>query len=516
MKTPEVSMRNLRGTLSKTLAGKLRQLAPIGYYTGKIVVLLAGTMIVPLAASVIAREPASVLDFLTGMGLSAAAGVALLLVCDGRGRDLTWSQGMVVVASSWLIGMALAAVPFYLSGHWGSFLDAMFDVMSGFTTTGLALVRDLDHLPIGMNIWRHLLQWLGGQGIVVLALTFLVRGLPGAFRMYVGEAKDERLLPNVVSTARVIWCISVLYLLVGTIILWVAGIAAGLSPTRGLLHGFQIFMAAWSTGGFSPQSQNIAYYHSLPLEIATVVFFVIGSLNFNLHWAVLSGNRRELVRNIESVSFATTSTAFAALAMWELARLGTYTDAVSLFRRGYYTMISAHTTTGFATLYARQFVLEWGPLALIAITAAMLLGGSASSTAGGFKAVRVGIAAKAVFQEVRRLLAPERAVTVVKIHLGRDVVLEDRYIRAALTIVVLYFSSWMALSCATAAYGWDIASSMFEAASVIGNVGLSSGVTSPLMPAPLKVLYIVGMWVGRLEFMAVLVFAGYMIKGTRR
>ena len=119
---------------------------------------------------------------------------------------------------------AACALPYYLSGNYLSYLDCCFDVMSGFTTTGLTLIQDMDHLSNGINMWRHLLTFVGGQGMVVLALTFLVKGTNGAYKMYVGEGKDERLMPNAVSTARYIWLISLIYLVVGTLVLWIAGI----------------------------------------------------------------------------------------------------------------------------------------------------------------------------------------------------------------------------------------------------------------------------------------------------
>ncbi|MGE5599719.1 MAG: TrkH family potassium uptake protein, partial [Bacteroidota bacterium] len=498
------------------LTRDLKRLSPIGFYTGKIVLLLAGTMLLPAATAVLAGEFAILLEFLASIGITVMVGLGLLLLCRSGDRDLSWSQGMVVVAVSWLAGMALCALPYYFSGFWLSYLDAMFDVMSGLTTTGLTLIQDLDHAPDAINMWRHFLTWLGGQGIVVLALSFIIRSHPGAYKMYVGEGKDERLLPNVVSTAKAIWYVSGLYLVLGTLVLWLSGLAIGLAPVRSFIHGLWIFMAAWSTGGFAPQNQNIIYYHSLIYEVVTVVFFIIGSFNFNLHWAIWTGNRKEIYKNLETVTFTATSTILAALALWELSRLGVYANAVSLFRRGYYGLLSAHTTTGFMSVYARQFALEWGPLALIAISVAMLFGGSASSTAGGFKAVRIGIAIKAVWQEIRRLLAPERAVVVEKIHLGRDIILEDRHVRSALTIIFLYVITWFLTAAAGAACGYDLPSAMFEAASAVGNVGLSSGVTTAATPGVLKVVYILAMWAGRLEFMAVFVLLGYIAKAVRR
>lgn len=230
----------------------LRKVAPVGYYTGKIVLLLAGTMLIPLATAALRGEFAILLDFLAAGGITVTAGLGLILLCRSGERDLAWSQGMVVVAASWLACMMLGALPYYFSGFWLSYLDTMFDVMSGLTTTGLTLIQDLDHAPDAINMWRHFLTWLGGQGIVVLALSFLIRSHPGAYKMYVGEGKDERLLPNVVSTAKAIWYVSGLYLLAGTLVLGFLGLAIGLAPVRSFLHGLWIFMSTWSTGGFAP------------------------------------------------------------------------------------------------------------------------------------------------------------------------------------------------------------------------------------------------------------------------
>ena len=156
------------------------------------------------------------------------------------------------MSSSWLAAAVLGAIPFYLSGHWVSFLDCVFDSMSGFATTGLVLVQDLDHIARSVNLWRHLIMFIGGQGVVVVALSFLVRGSAGAFRMYVGEARDEKVLPNVVETARFIWLVSIVYLILGTFALAVVGRYEGMSWANAFFHGACVFMAAFDTGGFAP------------------------------------------------------------------------------------------------------------------------------------------------------------------------------------------------------------------------------------------------------------------------
>lgn len=489
----------------------------IGYYTGSVVIGVGLLMAIPLVTAVLRGEWSIAVDFLIGGALAVSVGYAFRLACWTPGlRRMEWIHGLVVAAFSWLVAMALAAVPYRLSGHYVSYLDAMFDVMSGFTTTGLVLIQDLDHASDGINMWRHLITYVGGQGMVVLALSFLPSGMTsGLFKMYVGEAKDERLLPNVIHTARAIWAISLIWLLIGTAAQTAAGLAIGLRPLRAFLHGLWVFMAGWSTGGFAPQTQNVLYYHSALYELVTFVVFVVGSFNFALHYAVWTGNRREIYRNIETVSMYVTVTVLTALGLIGLARVGVYPDVMSLLRKGFYLIISGHTTTGFMTVYGRQFALEWGNLAMLAITLAMLFGGSACSTAGGFKGLRIGIIFKAFLQDVRKLVMPESAVVVQKFHHIKDSVLSDATVRSAMLIVLLYIATFAIGTLGGVASGYDAVSSMFESASVTGNVGLTSGITSPAMPSALKVLYIWIMWAGRMEFMSVLGLGAFIAAAIR-
>jgi len=234
----------------------------VGLYTGKVIVGVGLLMLIPLVVSVIFAEWNPAIDFLIGIAACFVFGMLMEVFCQTT-RDLTWAHGLVVAGFSWFTAMILGAIPHWLSGHFASYLDAMFDLMSGYTTTGLYLLQDLDHISHGLNMWRHLLTYAGGQGIVVIALTFLFAGTAGAYKVYVGEGKDERLLPNVIQTARAIWLVSLSYLVVGSLALWVVGMSLGQAPVRGFLHAVWIFMGAWSTGGFAPQSYNTMYYHSV-------------------------------------------------------------------------------------------------------------------------------------------------------------------------------------------------------------------------------------------------------------
>ena len=491
----------------------INRLKPICYYTGLVVLVLNALQILPILTALAYREWPIALSFVASLSLASLVAAGLMLLgTRERFAKLSFGEGMVVAAGSWFLCMLLAALPYYFSGNYLSYLDTCFDVMSGLTTTGLSLIQDMDHISNGINMWRFILTYVGGQGMVVLALTFLTKGQGGAYRMYVGEAKDEKLFPNAISTAKRIWQISLIYLAIGTVVLSIAALIAGMRLDRALLHGLWMNMSAWSTGGFAPMSQSVLYYHSTLFELATVVFFVIGSFNFALHHAVLSGDTRELRKNIETVTFSVTLIITVLLCTLGLMKNNVYPDAMAMFRKGFYQLISGHTTTGFMTIYAKQFYYEWGDIALFALTIAMMLGGSASSTAGGFKGMRTGILFTALKSEVRRMVLPESRVREQKYHHIRDIVLTDTTVKSAALIVILYVATFAVGTLAGLLAGFPLSMAAFESASATGNVGLSIGVTTASMPAFLKVVYIGVMWLARLEFLSVFALISYVIR----
>ena len=486
----------------------------IGYYLGKVIIGLGLTMILPLVIGLAFREINPSLDFALGIEISLLIGLLLTKLFYTE-KDLNWMQGMIVVSLSWLAAAALGAIPLYLSGHWKSFLDAGFDAMSGFATTGLTLCQNIDFLSYAHNFWRHWIMFIGGQGIVIVALSLFVKGLAGAFKMYVGEARDERVLPNVINTARFIWLVSIVYLVLGTLALGITGILNGMKPVNAFFHGVCIFMAAFDTGGFTPQSQSILYYHSLAYEIVTIVIMILGAINFKLHYHLWMGNPKEIFKNIETRAlFITVMLTFLITAVG-LNKLGVYPQAISLFRKGFYHLISGHTGTGYATIYAKQFISEWGDLALLGIIIAMALGGAVCSTTGGIKMLRLGIVVKALLQDIKKIILPSRAITVQKFHHIKEVFLEDKQVRAALIITLSYLVLYGLGALIGMFCGYPFLNSLFESTSAAANVGLSCGITNAAMPTALKVTYIFQMWAGRLEFMSVFTLLGVLVAAIR-
>ena len=489
----------------------------INFYVGYVIIGTASLMLIPILTSLMFKEWSALLDFIISSTIAFSLGIFLMFT--GRSKvdkvKIQWKHGLIIASSSWIILTLLCAVPYALSGNTQSLLDACFDVMSGFTTTGLALTQDLDHLSLGLNMWRHILTFVGGQGMVVLALSFMVHHTLGAYKMYVGEGKDVELVPNVKNTARIIWKISIIYLVIGTTMLWVNGMFIGIHPVSAFFHGLFIFMSAWSTGGFAPMSQNILYYHSLSYELLTMIFFVIGSLNFALHYAVWQGKKKEIFKNIETQSFFITVLIISFFTALKLTNSGIYSNGISVFRKVIYNVLSAHTTTGFSNLYARQFATEWGDFPVVMLIIAMLIGGSACSTAGGFKGLRVGVVFKSIIAEIIKLLNSDRKIKVFKFHHIKEIVLEDGIVKSAFLIITCYIILFFIGTALGTYYGYPVLSSAFEAASITGNVGLSIGVNGPSMPTVMKIYYIIAMYLGRLEFISVFVLIGATLGGIK-
>lgn len=480
-------------------------------FVGKAIFGLGLTMIIPIITSIIYKEWSTVLDFLISASLCIIFGYAISKYVKTKKDSPTLFQAMLISALTWLFACAFCAVPLYLSGNCISFLDAYFDVMSGFTTSGLTLIQNIDHISNGLNMWRHMVTYIGGQGIIVLALTLLMPATGGAFKAMVSEGKDETLMPSIRNTANAIWIISLVSLAVGTVVLGAIAWIDGFNFDRGLLHGMWMFMSAWSTGGFAPNSQNIIFYHSFAFEIGNLVFMIIGSFNFALHFAVWRGNIRELWKNIEILSFAFTVSICTTLVTWGLSHGDTFRGLMTFVRRGLFNVISAHTTTGQMTLYAPQFNKTIGDLAFVGIIIAMAIGGCMTSTAGGYKNMRIGIIFKSIALEIKKLIAPESAVVTAKYHHLKDNVIDNNLLKQVFFIFICFSLLYAASSIIGIALGNETKASVFEAISASSNTGLTNGVTQPSMSWVLKVTYIISMWLGRIEFLSAFVLIGTII-----
>lgn len=482
---------------------KFHDIPLILYLTGNFLLFFSYVTLIPILIAFFTCEWAELVSFSMTFFLFMSVSHLFTLFTPNQ-REIKWVHGMSSTALVWLIVMVVSAVPLFFSSHYGSYLDSCFEIMSGITTTGLTLTIDLDHLPISINIWRHLIHFVGGQGIVVLSLVFLTPAGVG-FQAMVGEGKDERLLPNIRSTSKSIWNISMVYFCIGVLLLSITGILYGLTFPWALFHSFSIYCSAWSTGGFLPQSQSMLYYHNIWFEALAVSFFILGSINFGLHYVVWYKDRKELFKDIEIKSMIATTSFLTLFLTVGLIKDSIYSTLLPLTRKGLFQLLSAHFGAGQCNIYSRQFITQWGDLGLVALILAMMFGGSASSTAGGFKLFRIGVFFKAVISDIRKLLYPKNSIIVDKIHHIQDIILTDKIVKNSIMIIMLYILTHLTAALAGMIAGNSAISSLFEATSATANVGLSTGITNPAMPAFLKVVYIIVMWMGRLEFVATFV-----------
>jgi trk system potassium uptake protein TrkH len=484
----------------------------IAYYVGRLSLVMGFAGLAPLLWAAVAGEWHPFASLLIMIGLFAVVGVVGVGLAPSPPR-LEWSHGMAVVALTWLIAPVIGAVPLYMSGHFGTPLDALFDSVSGLTTTGLSVMSDLDHLATSINFWRHLMQYMGGLGIIVAALTVFAG--PGGITLYVGEGRGERFLPSVTSTARFIWAVATVHLVVLVAALSVVGWALlGFDAPRAFFHATTMFLAGFSTGGFAPQSTSIGYYHSGVFEAVAAISMLAGAMSFGLHHILWRGPRRDALRNLETRTILTTFALTVLLTLFGLAASATFTNLTGLTRQGFLQVFSAHTTTGWATVTSAE-LSDWGGLAFGGMAIAMALGGMGSSTAGGVKALRVGLTFTTIIKQIKRALLPERALVAKSYYQSGVRRLTDDVAISVMTISLLYVALFLLGAGVGIAYGIPLRSAMFESVSAAATIGLSVGVTDPSMPVLLQVVYMLEMWAGRLEFFALFSLLGLIYASIR-
>lgn len=448
-----------------------------------------------------------------GAATAVLAGSWLSLGLDSD-RQLAWAEGMVTVAMSWLVAPLPVGVSLFLSGTAGSFLDGFFDAMSGLTTSGLSVLQDIDHVGAGIQLLRHLTHFAGGQGIILVVLMLLATGGPHVGTLLAGEGREERLTPNAVRTARFIYTIAAVWGIVGTSALYLVLWQVGFEPARALLHAASLFMAAFDTGGFSIHSTSIAYYHSPLVEVVLVVLMIAGALSFPLHHQLWQRRLRSAVDDLDLRTFAVTTTVLTVGALVALAAHSTFDTTGTLVRKGAFTVVSAATGTGFAVVSGGAYE-TWGQIAPGIVVVAMALGAMAGSTAGGIKAVRVGLVAKSVLRDIRSALTAESAMVVATYHDRRDRIVSDEQVAGAVIVMALFLVSYIGGALVIVSHGATLEAALFESVSSAANVGLSTGITGPAAPLDIKLVQILQMWTGRLEFLAVLALGGWIVSVAR-
>jgi trk system potassium uptake protein TrkH len=455
----------------------------LGKYLGQLALVLAVLAVPPLAVAVIAGEWLPVPRYLVAIGVLLAAGWPLSRL---RAPDrLQGNEAMVIVTLAFVLGPLLLAWPMAAAGL--SYLDALFESVSGFTTTGLTTLQQVADLPRFFLFARAWMQWFGGLGIAVLAVALLARqGL--ASRKLVETSGAEILVSTSRAHARRVLAVYALISAAAFAQIW----AAGLDPFTALIHT----LAAVSTGGFSGFDRSLGGALPPLVPYALMLASLVGAISLPTLYAALRSGPGVLWADYELRALLLLCALWSAvLALWfGLHGMG----LAQALHHGGLLAVSAQTTTGFSTLDpAGLAAFPKGVLIL-----AMIVGGSVGSTAGGIKLLRWLILLRLLQLLVRRASVPEHGV--VEARLGGRQIDDAELVRAILIVAlmwVLVLLSWLVFL----AYGYPPLDALFEVVSATATVGLSTGVTAPDLPAALKALLCVDMLAGRLEVVALLV-----------
>lgn len=444
---------------------------------------------------------------------SSSAGVLLLgllgmyLYKDYKPNGSLTREGYLIVVLGWILMSLTGSLPYIISGVLPSFTDAFFETMSGYTTVGASIIPDLEQVPHGVLLWRSLTQWIGGMGMIVLAVAILPMLGVGGMQLYAAESPGlggDKLHPRIADTAKRLWLIYIVLTLAQIGLLnW-----AGMSIFDAVNHSF----ASISTGGFSTKNESIAFYSSQPtIQFIITVFMFLGGTNFVLLYYAFRAKFTKVFSDDEFkvyLSILGVFTLFIALVTYGTTD---FTDSFLLsLHHGLFQVVSIVTTTGFSSVDAAL----WTPFVSVILFILMFVGGSAQSTSGGIKIVRYIILWRNAVLEFKRAFHP-RAVLPVRYN-KRAV--EERIVYKILAFFILYVFIFGVGVLIFAALGMDFNSALVNVASTLGNVGGAYGSFSEISnfanhPELAKWLASFLMLVGRLELFTVLIlFTPYFWK----
>jgi trk system potassium uptake protein TrkH len=463
--------------------------------TGLLIFFTGLTMAVPLAASIIYRD-AGFAPLAGSAAITLLSGVILHLTFRGARADvLTQREGMAIVAACWAAAGLFGAFPFYL-GLDVSFVDAVFESVSGFTTTGSSILTDIESAPRGLLAWRSFIQWLGGMGIIVLSIAILPFLKVGGMQLYKAEVPTpvpDRLRPRIRDTAKVLWKVYALFTLLQVALLAVGG----MSLFDAVCHAF----TTMPTGGFSTWNASVRHFDSAYFDVVFIVFMLMAGINFTLHYQLLKGQPLAFWRDSECRFFLCIVLVFTLVVTWDIYG-AVYNRIDHALRYAAFQVVSIMTTTGYATA---NYEL-WPGTSQIILLMCMFLGASAGSTGGAMKCLRVIVAFKYCYRELFMLVHPH---AVSRLKLGGKVVSED-VARSVLGFMALYMGLFALSTILVSAAGVDFTTAIGAVATTIGNTGPGFGSVGPSenfahLPEVGKWILIWCMLLGRLEIFTVVI-----------
>lgn len=434
--------------------------------------------------------------FLQSGLITLVVGGLSYLFSRGVQKDLGKREGYIIVSLVWVVFSIFGCLPYLFSGAIPSVTNAFFETMSGFTTTGSSVLNNIEELPHGILFWRSLTQWMGGMGIIVMFLAILPTLGIGGRELFVAEVPGpapDKLTPRIRETARNLWGLYMLFTLAETIMLYFGGMT--------FFDALNHSLTTMATGGYSTKQASVGFYTSAYLQYVIIFFMFVAGTNFTLSYAFITGKMTKVFKDQEFRFYAIVVVLFSTMIALGLYAAGNI-PGEQAFRDALFTVVSIITTTGYATV---DYLL-WSPFLGMLVFVLFFVGGSAGSTGGGVKVVRILLLFKNSFYELKRLVHPN---AVIPIRYNRHVV-DQRTVTNILAFFVFYILIFMISSILMSLWTPDIYSAFSAVATTLGNIGPGFGEIGPMenfykLPSLAKWFLSFLMLLGRLELFTVLI-----------
>lgn len=468
----------------------------IGLVLGILLIIESVLMLLGIPFSIYYNDH-DINALLISSGISLFTGLGLYFLNKNAKRDVKKREAYVIVTFGWLTLSLFGTLPFLISGAIPNFTNAFFETISGFTTTGASILNDIESLPHGILFWRSMTQWIGGMGIIVLSIAILPLIRVGGMQMFAAEAPGpttDKLSPKIKETARKLWFLYLGFTVTETILL----IIGKMSVFDAINHS----LTTMATGGYSTKQASIAHFDSPFIHYVIIVFMFLAGTNFAISYFALTGNPRKLFKNGEFKFYSQiifgASLIIAIGLFWKNGLTLEQSIRDSLFQ-----VVSIVTTTGYATTN----YLQWQPISLwIVIFLLMFIGGSAGSTGGGIKVVRILLLFKNAYLELKRLIHPNAVIPVR--YSGHAV--PPQIINNILAFIIFYIIIYLISVLIMSFWGLDFMTSMGAVAATLGNIGPGIGDVGPadnfaFIPDGGKYFLSFLMLLGRLELFTVII-----------
>ena len=475
------------------------------HFFGLLLLFNGGFMLLASLLSFIYKDGVTNQLFVSGVSV-LSVGLLVMLCTKNHSKEMTKRQGYIVVTFGWIVMALSGTIPYLLTGSITNFTNAFFETISGYTTTGATILNDIEVLPQGVLFWRSLTHWIGGMGIIVLAVAILPLLGIGGMQLFAAEAPgpgNDKLHPRITDTAKRLWLIYVGYTAAETLFLSLAG----MSFFDALNHS----MSTLSTGGFSTKNASLAHWNDSPLvQYIVVLFMFLAGTNFVLSYFGFKFNFKKIFNDDEFKVYTLFILGFTVsvglILYFNTDFLMNYESQFEriegVFRHSLFQVISIITTTGFVT----ADYTSWSPLLLLLFFGMMFLGGSAGSTSGGFKIMRHLLIIKNGILQFKKILHPN---AIIPLRYNKSSVSAEITYNI-LGFFIVYMLSFMIGTIVFALLGLDFESALGVSASSLGNVGPSIGSFGPMntffdLPILAKWWSSFLMLLGRLELFTVLI-----------